>query len=58
MKIIERTFLQLREPREKAEKELRLNPKVEETFERPIDLRAVDDESLYFDIHYESRSTW
>jgi len=40
-----------------GEKELRLNPKVEETFERSIDKRAFDDENLYPDIHYEGAST-
>ena len=57
LNIIERTFPHLREQREEAEKELRLNPKVEETFERSIDETAFDDENLYFDIHYEGGST-
>ncbi|QXD32690.1 hypothetical protein [Candidatus Pelagisphaera phototrophica] len=58
LNIIERTFPHLREQREKAEKELRLNPKVEETFERSIYERTFDNENLYFfDIHYEGRST-
>lgn len=56
LNIIERTFPHLREQREKAEKELRLNPKVEETFERSIDERAFDDENLYFDVNYEGGS--
>ena len=55
--IIERTFPHLREQREKAEKELRLNPKVEETLERSIDEGAFDDENLYFDVPYEGGST-
>ena len=57
LNIIERTFPHLREQREKAEKELRLNPKVEKTFERSIDESAFDDESLYFDVHYEGGTT-
>ncbi len=57
LNIIERTFPHLREQREDAEKELRLNPKVEETFERSIDERAFDDENLYSVIHYEGAST-
>ena len=57
LNIIERTFPHLREQREEAEKELRLNPKGEETFERSIDERAFDDENLYSDIHYEGAST-
>jgi len=55
--IIERTFPHLREQREKAEKEMRMNPKVEETRERSIDERALDDENLYFDVPYEGGST-
>jgi len=55
--IIERTFPHLREQREKAEKEMRMNPKVEETRERSIDERAFDDENLYFDVPYEGGST-
>ena len=57
LNIIESIFPHIREQREKAEKELRLNPKVEKTFERSIDESAFDDESLYFDVHYEGGTT-
>lgn len=51
--IIERTFPHLREQREKAEKESRLNPKADETPKRPIDEGSTNDENLYFDVPYK-----
>ncbi len=55
--IIERTFPYLREQREKEERELRMNPKVEEALDRSIDEVAFDDENLYFDVPYEGGNT-
>lgn len=55
--IVERTFPYLREQREKAENELRLNPQVEGTLKRPLDEVAFDDENLYFDVPYEGGQT-
>ncbi len=55
--IIERTFPYLREQREKAEKESRLNPEVEEVQKYPVDEMAFKDENLYFDVPYEGGET-